>query len=68
MYTSTAQPAGLWPLVAGRFARPAAGVRHHTKRIPQEPGGNLPGWDAAMVRSGPGDVKTKARESVPGGR
>ena len=47
-----------------RFAWPVAGVRHHTRRLLQEPGGNLPGWDAAMVRSGPGDVETEAGGSV----
>ena len=30
--------------------------------------GNLPGWDAAVVRSGPGDVETAAEGSVPVGR
>ena len=47
---------------------PAPDVRHHTKRIPQELGGNLPGWDAAVMRSGPGDVETEAGGSVLGGQ
>ena len=33
-----------------------------------EPGGNLPGWNAVVVRSGPGDVETEAGGSVSGGQ
>ena len=32
------------------------------------PVSTLPCWDAAMVRSGPGNVETEAGGSVPGGR